>query len=44
MCTMKKIRKDITLSPETYNKGKLRAKELGISFSSYISLLINKEV
>lgn len=32
----------VSMSKETHEKGKKKAKELGLSFSSYIKLLINQ--
>lgn len=43
MCMDKKLRKNITMDNETYNKAKNSASKLGLSFSAYLTLLINKE-
>lgn len=36
----KKIKINISLAPEIYDKGKQKAEELGIPFSTYVSVLI----
>lgn len=36
-----KMRKQISISPNVYDKGIERAEELGFDFSSYLSYLIN---
>ena len=39
----KKIKINISLASEIYDKGKANAEELGIPFSTYISVLIAKD-
>lgn len=39
----KKVKVNISLSPEIYDKGKTEAERLGIPFSTYISVLIAKD-
>jgi predicted DNA binding CopG/RHH family protein len=39
----KKIKTNISLAPEIYEKGKEMAEELGIPFSTYVSVLIAKD-
>lgn len=39
----KKIKTNISLAPEIYDKGKEMAEELGIPFSTYVSVLIAKD-
>ena len=39
----KKIKINISLAPEIYDRGKEKADELGIPFSTYVSVLIAKD-
>lgn len=43
MCMERKLRKDITIDKHTYEKAKKKSKSLGLSFSGYISFLINSD-
>lgn len=39
----KKVKVNISLSPEIYDKGKAEAERLGIPFSTYVSVLVAKD-
>lgn len=39
----KKLRKNITISPSTYKKAQEDGAKLGLTFSAYLTFLINKE-
>lgn len=39
----KKVKINISLAPEIYDKGKAEAERLGIPFSTYLSVLIAKD-
>lgn len=39
----KKVKVNISLSPEIYEKGKAEADRMGIPFSTYLSVLIAKD-
>lgn len=39
----RKVKINISLSPEIYEKGKEMAEQLGIPFSTYVSVLIAKD-
>lgn len=39
----KKVKTNISLAREIYDKGKANAEELGIPFSTYLSVLIAKD-
>lgn len=39
----KKVKINISLAPEIYDKGKAEAERMGIPFSTYLSVLIAKD-
>ena len=39
----KKVKVNISLSTEVYDKGKAEAERLGIPFSTYVSILVAKD-
>lgn len=43
MCMNKKLRKNITVSGDTYAKAIKDASNLGLTFSAYLSFLINRK-